>query len=107
MISIKLIQHNKPVSEEFRVGMYIILHMDSSGYLSRNLVALMAQSKKKDLATSFEEAPALPMTWLLNYFLDLVRYPGIFSYLLHLVFVTPGQQNLTSILKLTQIVSSD
>lgn len=43
------------------------------------------------------------MTWLYDYFLDLVVYTDVILYLLKLVLVLIDQKNLISIIKLTHI----
>ena len=86
--------------------------MNFTESFSRNHIAVMAETKRKDLSSLFEEVLGvalvltLPITWLFNYLLDLVRYPGIFSYLLKLVFGTPDQKNPIFLIKLTQILNS-
>lgn len=80
--------------------------MNSTESFSRNQVVVMAKTKGEDPSNPSEEIlgavliPILPMTWLLNYFLNLVRYPGIFSLL---VFVTLDERNLISLIQLTHI----
>lgn len=74
----KLIKLNRLVVKELRVWIYS-LHMNTTGSLPRSHVAVMAETKRKDPPTSFEgvlgvgSVPTLPVTWLFNYFLDLVR----------------------------------
>ena len=68
--------------------------MNLTESFSRNHVAVMAENKRKDLPSLFEEAfeavliLPLPMTWLFNYLLDsisnLVSFPTYLSrFLLH------------------------
>lgn len=86
--------------------------MNFTESFSRNHVTVMAETKRKVLPSLFEEVLGvvlvltLRITWLFKYLLDLVRYSGIFSYLLKLVFVIPDQKNPIFLIKLTQILNS-